>query len=101
MNEVAPISERSAQSAAGSDIAQAFDHSTAIVNNIVNQYQAAPPRPVDLAEIARAKALLAELPLDRLPGPDPEGLPPGSVMPWRRNHFFIGREPDLRRLARA
>jgi hypothetical protein len=57
------------------------------------------PRPVEPAEVAAAKVLLAELPLDRLP--EPSGLPPGSVLPWRRNHYFVGREPDLLQLART
>jgi tetratricopeptide (TPR) repeat protein len=86
-----------AQSAAGSYIAQAAHGSTASVT--VNQtFRAAPPRPIDLAEVAAAKALLADLSFDPLP--EPTGLPPGSVLPWSHNRFFVGRQPDLLQLAR-
>ena len=81
-------------SATGSYIAQAAGGSTAIVA----VFQAAAPRAVEPAEVAAAEALLAALPLDPLP--EPGGLPPGSVMPWPRNRFFVGREPELRTLAR-
>ncbi|HEY0607360.1 MAG TPA: helix-turn-helix transcriptional regulator, partial [Herpetosiphonaceae bacterium] len=39
------------------------------------------------------------LPLDRVPPPAP--LPPGSRMPLRRNPLFVGRDSDLRQLART
>src|SRR3954452_9497120 len=96
MNEAASAPERSAQWAAGSGIAQALGKgSTAIVY----QFQTAPTQIIDHAEITAAEALLAELPLDHLP--EPRGLPPGSVMPWTRNRFFVGREPDLCQIART
>lgn len=100
MNEAASTPERPAQSADGSDIAQASGKgSTAIVNKTINQFQTAALQPIAPAEIAAAEALLAELPLDSLP--EPSGLPPGSVMPWRRNRFFVGRGPDLCQIART
>ena len=79
------------QSAFGRDNIQA-------VNSVVSVYRSAPAAPVDPVTLAAARALFAELPLDRLP--EPAGLPPGSVMPWQRNRFFTGREPDLLALAR-
>jgi len=45
-----------------------------------------------------AAARLADLPLDTVPEPGP--LPPGSRMPLARNKLFVGREDDLRALAR-
>ncbi len=57
-----------------------------------------PPVGLDPATLADARHRLAALPLDTLPDPAP--LPPGSHMPLRRNPFFVGREADLRALAR-
>ena len=85
---------QSGQSAVGSHIAQASGGSTAIVS----VYQNVPPRPVEPDEIAAAEALLATLPLDQLPAP--QGLPSPHVIPWPSNRFFVGREPELRMLAR-
>jgi tetratricopeptide (TPR) repeat protein len=82
------------QSASGSFIAQAEGGSTAIVA----VFQAAAPRPIDPAELAAANAWLDALPLEELP--EPKGLPSGSVMPWPQNRSFVGRETDLRTLAR-
>ncbi|HEX6292081.1 MAG TPA: tetratricopeptide repeat protein [Herpetosiphonaceae bacterium] len=42
---------------------------------------------------------IAPLPLDTVPPPAP--LPPGSRMPLSRNPLFVGRDADLRQLARA
>ncbi|HEY0734743.1 MAG TPA: helix-turn-helix transcriptional regulator, partial [Herpetosiphonaceae bacterium] len=42
---------------------------------------------------------ITALPLDRVPLPAP--LPSGSRMPLRRNPLFVGRDADLRQLARA
>ncbi len=82
------------QSASGSYIAQADRTSTAIIA----VFHAALPPTVDSAEIAAAEALLATLPLDGLP--ERRGLPSPHVMPWPPNRFFVGREADLRTLAR-
>jgi tetratricopeptide (TPR) repeat protein len=52
-----------------------------------------PPGPED------ARAQLQSLPEDEIPEPGP--LPPGSHMPLSRNPLFVGREDDLRALARS
>jgi hypothetical protein len=66
--------------------------------------------PADLSEKSSAKDLgipsapdgavsrLASMPVDRIPEPRP--LPTGSRMPLSRNPFFVGRQDDLRTLAR-
>jgi len=46
----------------------------------------------------RFPADLSALPLDEIPAPGP--LPPGSRMPFAANPLFVGREEDLRALAR-
>src|SRR5687767_13151444 len=56
-------------------------------------------RTVSDALLARAKALLATLPLDAVPEPE-HSLPPGSRMLLRPNRRFVGRERMLRVLAR-
>jgi len=56
------------------------------------------PGPVAPPSEAEAAATLAALPLDAVPEPGP--LPPGSRMPLSRNILFVGREDDLRALAR-
>ncbi|HEY0734323.1 MAG TPA: helix-turn-helix transcriptional regulator, partial [Herpetosiphonaceae bacterium] len=48
---------------------------------------------------ARTQLPIVPLPLDTVPPPAP--LPPGSRMPLRRNPLFVGRDADLRQLARA
>ncbi|HEY0604685.1 MAG TPA: FxSxx-COOH system tetratricopeptide repeat protein [Herpetosiphonaceae bacterium] len=48
---------------------------------------------------ARAEVPLAPLPLDTVPPPAP--LPPTSRMPLRHNPLFVGREEELRDLARV
>ncbi|HVF59673.1 MAG TPA: tetratricopeptide repeat protein [Thermoanaerobaculia bacterium] len=84
------------QDARGRNIAQAKEGSFAGVQ-VVNVYQDVRPQPVDAATLAAAEGLLASLPLDDVPSPAP--LPPGSHLPHARNPLFVGREPDLRRLA--
>lgn len=84
------------QDARGRNIAQAKQGSFAGVQ-VVNVYQGVRPEPVDAATLAAANELLATLPLDFLPPPAP--LPPGSRLPHAHNPLFVGREPDLRRLA--
>ncbi|HEX5760891.1 MAG TPA: tetratricopeptide repeat protein [Thermoanaerobaculia bacterium] len=79
--------------AQGSFIAQAADHSTATVN----VYQHVRPQVVEAAVLDAAQQLLAALPLDNVP--PPATLPAGSRVPYARNPLFVGREPDLRRLA--
>jgi hypothetical protein len=46
-----------------------------------------------------AQARSAELPLDTIP--EVASLPTGSRMPFARNPLFVGRQEDLRALARA
>ena len=50
-------------------------------------------------EIAAAQQTLEELPLDAIPAPGL--LPPGSRMTLTPNPLFVGREGDLRELART
>lgn len=65
---------------------------------IVNVYQSAAPQPIDAATVIAARALLARIPLNGLPRvAEP---PPGSRMLFASNQLFVGREDDLRRLAR-
>jgi tetratricopeptide (TPR) repeat protein len=52
----------------------------------------APPDPV------AAQAALAALPIEEVPQPGP--LPVDSRMPWAPNPLFVGREEDLKTLAR-
>jgi hypothetical protein len=85
----------SSQQAHGSYIAQAAPGAAATVQ--VTVYQAAAAAPVDAGELARAAALLADLPVDVVPAPS--GLPAGSRLPLRRNALFVGREADLLELA--
>jgi tetratricopeptide (TPR) repeat protein len=86
--------EPGGQLACGKYIAQATNGATATV---VVQMAAAPPI-IEPADIAAAEALLASMPHDTLP--EAVGMLPGSVLPWGRNHFFVGRESDLCALAR-
>ena len=62
------------------------------VNTTVNVLP--PPPPLDLAA---ARERFAALPLDVVPNVEP--LPSGSRMPLSRNPLFVGREPELMRLA--
>ena len=48
---------------------------------------------------ARAETRLAAMPLNAVPAPAP--LPAGSRMPLARNALFVGRETDLKALAKA
>jgi hypothetical protein len=52
--------------------------------------------PVDA--LVGAERQLADLPLEILPDPAP--LPQGSVMPLSRNILFVGRENELKALAK-
>ena len=58
-----------------------------------------PGEPLAPPDPAEAAAKLAELPLDDIPDPAP--LPPGSRMPLSANPLFVGRQDDLRALARS
>ncbi|MEO6320528.1 MAG: tetratricopeptide repeat protein [Polaromonas sp.] len=82
------------QTADGNYIAQARDNSTAIVS--VLQYR--PPPPITAADLAVAERRLADLADDVIPPPGP--LPVGSRMPLAANPLFVGREQELRALAR-
>jgi tetratricopeptide (TPR) repeat protein len=54
--------------------------------------------PVDPHTLEAAQRLLNDLPLELIP--EPGTLPERSRMPFRRNKLFVGRENDLRWLAR-
>ncbi len=54
------------QQAEGEGIAQAQDHSTAIVQTN-NYYEHVPPRPVDAETVSEARRKLDGLPLDEVP----------------------------------
>lgn len=62
----------------------------------IHFYQYLAPQPVDEATLNAALERLAAMPVDRLS--DPDALPPGSRMIFRRNPLFVGREADLLRL---
>jgi tetratricopeptide (TPR) repeat protein len=55
--------------------------------------------PAVAPEVEHGSFLLEKLPLDKVPDPAP--LPPGSRMPHAVNPMFVGRDEDLRELARA
>jgi tetratricopeptide (TPR) repeat protein len=82
------------QTADGDYIAQARDNSIAVVS--ILQYR--PPPSVTAEELAAAEHRLAGLLTDVIPLPSP--LPAGSRMPLAANPLFVGREQDLRALAR-
>ncbi|MCG3207291.1 MAG: Photosystem I assembly protein Ycf3 [Anaerolineae bacterium] len=85
----------SQQIASGKNIAQAWGPN-ASAN--VTVYEFAPPAPVDAATLAAARRRLAEMPLDDIP--EPANPPPGSRLPYTINPHFVGREGELRALAR-
>jgi tetratricopeptide (TPR) repeat protein len=58
-----------------------------------------PGEPIAPPDPEEAQAQLRSLPEDEIPEPGP--LPPGSHMPFSRNPLFVGREDDLRTLART
>jgi tetratricopeptide (TPR) repeat protein len=62
-------------------------------------YRNIQPAPIDASELDRAKRRLAELPSDLIPPVAP--LPPGSFMPIPPNPLFVGRETDLKRIAKS
>jgi hypothetical protein len=62
-------------------------------------YAQATPRPVEPEVLAAAEQRLVALPLDIIPDPAP--LPEGSRLPFRPNPLFVGREAELRHLARV
>jgi tetratricopeptide (TPR) repeat protein len=68
-------------------------------DKITNIYHSAPPQPADEETLAAAEQRLAGLPLDEAPPVAP--LPSGSRMPYRRNPLFVGRQADLKQLARV
>ena len=65
----------------------------------VNVYQLAAPKPVDAQTLAKAQALLEQLPLDEIP--PIAALPQGSRPVYSPNPLFVGRQEDLRNLAKA
>jgi tetratricopeptide (TPR) repeat protein len=58
-----------------------------------------PGEPIAPPDPEEAQAQLHSLPEDEIPEPGP--LPPSSHMPFSRNPLFVGREDDLRTLART
>jgi tetratricopeptide (TPR) repeat protein len=68
----------------------------------VNFYQNVAPRTVDPNALARAQALLAQMPVDAsVPIPEPGQLAPISFLnQLTPNPLFTGREEELRQLAR-
>ena len=86
---------KSSQIAYGDYSAVAGPYGTAIVN----VYQQAPPGQITPDEIEKAKQQLSALPLEAVP--NVADLPCGSRMPFRHNQLFVGREDDLKALARV
>lgn len=74
------------------------DAQTGLLEQIVGAVQYIPPRPVDPNTLAEARQRLARLPLDTIP--EIASLPTGSRMPLSHNPLFVGREDDLRALAK-
>jgi len=102
-----PSAPRSVHVRGDAEIVQVVQISDgATVHQIVgrqNVYQYTPPRPVDIATLAAADALLASMPAD-----DAELPPALAALPYRSrikgfapNALFVGRDAELRRLARA
>ena len=71
-----------------------------IDNSVKNYftYQQAPAKEITEAKIDKAKQRFAELPLDKVP--EPQDLPKGSKMPHPVNPNFVGREKELKELAK-
>src|ERR687886_736410 len=65
---------------------------------VERQYVVERPHELTPEELAAAKARLAALPLDTIPDPVP--LPTPHRMPLSPNPLFVGREHDLRVLAK-
>lgn len=85
------------QRAEGELIAQAMGPGST-ANAVAIEYAHVRPMEVEPAELAEARRLLAELPLDRVP--DPGGMPTGSKPPpMRSNRLLVGRDEDLKALA--
>ncbi|SDG78204.1 hypothetical protein [Roseospirillum parvum] len=71
-----------------------------IIGTQNNYYASAPAPPeVSAADLKAAGDLLASLPEDAVPKPAP--LPAGSAVTFRPNPHFVGRQQDLKALARA
>jgi tetratricopeptide (TPR) repeat protein len=89
------------QNQTGSYNAQASGQSSAAVNvcNNVYNYANAPPQTLDPARREAALRLLAELPTDRLPERGP--MPVGSRCAYAPTPYFVGRQDDLKHLARS
>ena len=82
--------------AEGNFIAQAKEGGTASVN-VQYIYNTTGPSPIDPETITKGLQYLDKLPLDIVP--EPTVLPQGSRLGYARNHFFVGREKDLKELA--
>lgn len=91
---------RSEQQAEGQGNALAHDRSTAISQT--NYYfEHVPPRPADGDAVRNANRTLDGMPLDDVPRPE-ISLPHGSRLPpFGANAVFVGRDDDLRFLARS
>ncbi|MGD9247554.1 MAG: tetratricopeptide repeat protein, partial [Desulfobacteraceae bacterium] len=61
-------------------------------------YQQSPPEPVDDETLHRAEEKLDQMPIDQLP--EIGAAPEGSCLAFAPNRLFVGREGDLKALAR-
>ena len=68
------------------------------IHFVNKNYQLVQPQEVDDAILKGAQQRLSELPEEDVP--DPAALPQGSRMAFAHNPLFVGREQDLRSLAR-
>ncbi len=81
------------------DILEHFEGASSIplqvVKEFVTKFDSAAPSGIGMGVTNG----LAQLPLDHIPHPAP--LPPGSRMPFSQNPLFVGREDDLKALAKT
>jgi tetratricopeptide (TPR) repeat protein len=85
------------QALTGSYNAQTIGDGSSTVN--VHTYNVLYPLPVDAATLDAALAQLDALPLACVPDVSP--LPSGSLLGYAPNPYFVGRQDDLKHLARA
>ena len=68
-----------------------------VVGDITYNYRDVAPSPVDAGTRESAGRQLEALPLEEVP--DRSELPSGSVMPYRPNRYFVGREEQFKIIA--